>query len=192
MYFHLIRRRSRIIPMVAAVPVLACAPGAWAAEYCVTCAEPDATYACVVGGTAADAPANPREQLICIAELAKSGGHATCSVPRIAPKPCPGILKIVAAAPAGEVPVPAAAEGAADAGAPPPATEGAPGNAGPDGTTPETGETPRTVEEMAKKTVQSSKESIAKAGENVGKAGSAVGNAAKKTWDCIVSLFSDC
>jgi hypothetical protein len=59
------------------------------------------------------------------------------------------------------------------------------------------------MEELAGKTVQSSKEGIKKAGESIsgsaqkageqiGSAGSAVGNAAKKTWNCLTSLFSDC
>lgn len=191
MYFHLFHFSPRATSVAAAVAMLACSSGTKAAEYCVTCAEPAATYACVVGGSAADAPADPREQLICIAELAKSGGHASCSVPRSAPKPCPGILKIVAA-PAGAGPTQPGGEGAGAAEPSSPAAETAPADAGPDGATAEPEKAPRTVEEMAEKTVQSSKEGIAKAGENVGKAGSAVGNAAKKTWDCIVSLFSDC
>ena len=56
---------------------------------------------------------------------------------------------------------------------------------------------------MAKSTVKSSKEGLEKAGETVvggaktagekiGNAGSAVGSAAKRTWDCLVSLFKDC
>ena len=40
---------------------------------------------------------------------------------------------------------------------------------------------PKTVVDMAKGT-----------GENLKKAGDAVGNAAKKTWTCLSSFFSDC
>jgi hypothetical protein len=59
------------------------------------------------------------------------------------------------------------------------------------------------VQDLAGKAVQSSKESLKKAGETIsgaaektgeqiGNAGSAVGNAAKKTWNCLISLFKDC
>lgn len=173
---------------------------AQAAEYCVTCTDPAAMYACVVGGTAADAPPDAREQMLCITEIAKSGGHGKCSVPRSAPKPCPGVLKIIAA-PAGGAP--AGASGAAGETAPPKAAPEAQTTPQSDGAATDgamTAETPaeppakppRTVEELAKRTVQSSKDGISKAGESVGEAGSAVGEAAKKTWDCVVSLFSDC
>jgi hypothetical protein len=73
---------------------------------------------------------------------------------------------------------------------------------------------PRTVEELASETYEASKEGLKKAGESVsgaaqkageavtgtaksagekiGEAGSAVGGAAKKTWNCLTSLFQDC
>ena len=40
---------------------------------------------------------------------------------------------------------------------------------------------PNAVENFAKKT-----------GEAITDTGTAVGNAAKKTWDCVASLFGDC
>jgi len=66
-----------------------------------------------------------------------------------------------------------------------------------------TDEPPKTVEELAKRAAKDSQESLEKAGEFVSDtaqstgetikdAGNAVGGAAKKTWDCVVSLFSDC
>jgi hypothetical protein len=73
---------------------------------------------------------------------------------------------------------------------------------------------PQTVQELAGRTIQSSKEGMKKAsdtvasgaekageavtgtiksaGEQIGKAGTAVGNAAKKTWNCLTSLFQSC
>jgi hypothetical protein len=69
---------------------------------------------------------------------------------------------------------------------------------------------PQTMEELAGQTVKNSKENLQKAGdaiggtgnaiaggakqagEKIGDAGGAVGNAAKKTWNCLTSLFSDC
>lgn len=186
-------RRRRSMAIGAAILSLCIASSAVAAEYCVTCAGPAAMYACVVGGTPPDAPADPREQLVCIAEIAKSGGHDSCSVPRSAPKPCPGVLRIVAAPPPGATP-PAPDTAAAPEAAGVPAGEPGP-SAGAEEGEPEPAKPaapPRTVEEMAKRSVETSKEGLEKAGEQVGKAGSAVGEAAKKTWNCLTSLFSDC
>jgi len=169
-----------------------------AAEYCVVCAGPDATYRCVFEGSPEGAGTDPRAQLLCIKQLAEAGGHESCSVTRTAASPCSGELRVVAAPlgepPLGEPPEPRPSEPAADAGVPPEApAEGPPPESKP----------PRTVEELAGQTVESSKEGLKKAGETItgtakkageqiGSAGSAVGNAAKKTWNCLTSLFSDC
>lgn len=73
---------------------------------------------------------------------------------------------------------------------------------------------PETVAEMAERALEQSKDTAGDAGtaagdtaeeagnavveitkqtgEQIGNAGKAVGNAAKKTWDCVTSLFSDC
>ena len=186
---------------------------ALAAEYCVTCAGPAAMYACAVEGDAADAPINPRMQLLCIQELARQGGHETCSVPRSAPQPCPGVMRMVAA-PADVAPIPSAAQpaNAGPAAAPSPgegqeaAQEPAPAPEADAGNIPAAGgkkKEPRTVEELAAQTVEASKKGLQKAGDavtgtaekagdKVGEAGSAVGTAAKKTWHCLSSFFSEC
>lgn len=179
-----------------------------AAEYCVSCVSPDVSYRCEVGGP--DTKADPRGWLLCITELARTGGHESCSVERGAAPPCPGIHKVLAA-PAGppsdvppfevEVPPP-------DPPAKPPADAAAVERDG------ATTKGPRTVEELASETYEASKEGLKKAGESVsgaaqkageavtgtaksagekiGEAGSAVGGAAKKTWNCLTSLFQDC
>ncbi len=62
---------------------------------------------------------------------------------------------------------------------------------------------PQTVQELAEKAAEDSKKGVNKAGKfvvdtakstgkQIEKAGEAVGGAAKKTWDCVVSLFSKC
>lgn len=73
---------------------------------------------------------------------------------------------------------------------------------------------PSTVAEMAEDAIEGSKDGVKKAGktvgdtaksagetvvdvtkktgEQIGNAGKAVGSVAKKTWDCVTSLFSDC
>jgi hypothetical protein len=174
-----------------------------AAEYCVTCAGPAAMYACKIEGVAADAPSDPRAQLLCIQELARQGAHETCSVPRSAPKPCPGVMRVVAA-PAG---LSTTATNEAGAAQPQPES-GAPAVEAtaleePAVKDEKPAKEPRTVEELASQTVDASKNGLKKAGEavsgtaekagdSVGQAGSAVGSAAKKTWDCLKSLFSAC
>jgi len=62
----------------------------------------------------------------------------------------------------------------------PPYQETSPGNAM-ENAEPAPEAAPKTVMEMAKGT-----------GKNLKKAGDAVGNAAKKTWTCLSSFFSDC
>lgn len=184
-----------------------------AAEYCVTCAAPAAMYRCVIADTPEGAGSNPREQLACITELAKLGNHETCTASKSAPIPCPGLTQILARPtevapqrqgqqqPAGE-PAPAAGQISADQPTPdqPPA-DAAQGEA--TETSPDKKKVPRTVEELAGQTVQSTKEGLKKAGEavgdtankageKIGTAGEAVGSAAKKTWNCLTSFFSDC
>lgn len=192
----------------------AVADRAAAAEYCVTCTGPEAAYRCEVEGTPPGAGTDARAQLICISEMAAQGGHEACSVSRKTEIPCLGETRMVRA-PDQRIIVKPPVE-AAPAVAPQDA-EPRPEDTGQAGTEPSAAaeaqpapeqpqpakKPPRTVEELAKRTVQSSKEGIEKAGdavsgagqtatEGIGKAGSAVGNAAKKTWNCLTSLFSDC
>lgn len=204
----------------------AAAGPAAAAEYCVACTGPDATYRCEVGtGSNAD----PRAWLICITELAKEGGHDSCSVDRKAPVPCPGVHRVLAApegptppaAPPvqiavpdpGKSPPPAPAPMSAPAAASPPdGPEAPPADAGLGEPAPK--RVPRTMEELAKDTYEQSKEGVKKAseavsntaqkagdavtgtaqkaGEKISNAGSAIGDAAKKTWNCVTSLFQSC
>jgi type IV secretory pathway VirB10-like protein len=181
----------------AVLAVITAAGSASAAEYCVTCSGPAAMYACAVSGEPRDAPENPRQQLFCIQELARQGGHETCSVPRSAPKPCPGTMRVVEVPPGGLPPAPTL-----PVDAPVDPVQPAPGEKQ-SGDMATKSKEPRTVEEMANQTVEASKKGLKKAGEavtgtaekagqGVEKAGSAVGNAAKKTWNCLKSFFGDC
>jgi hypothetical protein len=183
------------------------ASDASAEEYCVTCTEPAAKYRCIVGGAPSPTPHTERGQLLCITKLAKSGGHLSCSVGAATSGPCEGDVRtvmfpntpepaappIIAAPPASG---PSAAETAPGASAGVPNEPQAP-QPGP----------PKTVEELAKKSVQASGEGLKKAGKAVTdtaqsagnavgtavkKTGSAVGGAVKKTWTCLSSFFGDC
>ena len=187
------------IAAAACGPLFACVAigplgSAWAAEYCVSCTGPEASYRCAIEGTPEGPGADPRSQLLCITTLANTGGHESCSVTRNSAGAnsglCPGTLKVVTA-PAGDLPpLPPGLDpnSAAASPAEPPPAGGSP---------------PQTVEEFAGETVKSSKEGLQnagkaisgtaeKTGESIGNAGSAVGNAAKKTWNCLKSLFSEC
>jgi hypothetical protein len=176
-----------------AVPgIAALSRAAFADEYCVSCTGPAAEYRCEIEGTSEGSGKDPRSQLLCITTLANTGGHESCSVNRNPAGPCPGILKVVAAAAGEQPPLPPGLDPNANATTEVPKTPPGPA-AGP----------PQTVEQMAGETVKSSKEGLQnagkaisgtaeKTGETIGNAGSAVGNAAKKTWECLKSLFSDC
>ncbi len=165
-----------------------------AGEYCVVCSGPPATYRCAIEGESRSAPADPRSQMRCIKELATQGRHETCSVERFSTVGCDGperILAPLAMAPPPALPVDAVAPPAGPPTAKPAVSEA------------EKPKVPKTVEEFAKDTVKSSQESLKKAGEavtgtaekageKIGSAGESVGKAAKGTWHCITSWFTDC
>jgi len=187
---------TRISLAMASVVVCSLAATASAQEFCVTCSAPDATYRCIVGGEPGIATTTSRGQLLCITELARSGGHASCSVGRrTSTEPCQGEVRTVMfPSPPADVPPPPTE---AQSQARPPEGQGAPLAA--DGAAlepPPPAEAPQTVESLTKDTVQKSGEGLKKAGEAVTdtaqSAGQAIGNAAQKTWKCLSSLFSDC
>lgn len=176
-----------------------------ALEYCVICEGPPALYRCVIDGTADGPGKDSSASLFCMAQMAARGRHETCAVSRGAPFPCPGLTAIVTQPPANQAahptPPPPAAGPANTQAAPAVTHPAVPAEkqAEPDKPAP----VPRTVEELAGQTVQSSKEGLEKAGEaiggtakkageQIGNAGSAIGNAATQTWTCITSLFSSC
>lgn len=184
-----------------AVAVTAWPVWASAGEICVVCAEPAASYRCGFEGETAAPASAAGNQLLCIKELAVRGGHASCSIDRTrAARPCEGTLVALpnpadgAAAGAPAVIEPPVANAPAPVPVPVPAP--APVQAGRD-------QPPATVEALAKATVAQSKSDWAKANatvketadgaaEDLKKAGSAAGNAVKKSWNCVVSLFSAC
>jgi hypothetical protein len=166
-------------------------------SYCVACYGPDAIYRCVIADAPAGTAPDPRNQVQCIKQLAKSGSHARCSVERFSTAGCNGPERVIQ--PAMEAiplaPLPTQPEGATGNPVLHEATE-QPAAAAPK-------KPPETVEELAKSTVESTKKGIdnigssvktttEKAGEQLGGVGNAIGSAAKKSWDCVTSLFSDC
>jgi hypothetical protein len=211
------KQRARLL--WATAWLLAVGGPAAAESYCVGCYGPDAVYRCVIAGAPENAPADPRHQIQCIKQLAKSGSHTRCSVERFSVEGCVGPERIIDPAKSAmplapnatdaAVP-PASASQPALATTPPPggplpvekpkSSEPDPAGAAP---APDKDGPPRTVEELAKTTVETTKKSIddvtgsvkhstEKAGDQIQGFGSAVGDAAKKSWDCVTSLFSDC
>lgn len=216
--------------------LLAGVAGAAAQDLCVSCNGPAQTYRCQISGTHGTAigTTDPRAQVLCITEIARQGGHETCTVDRGKADTCDGPVKVVTPPDEGFAAAPPPPSGAAAVERPPAAVDpnretaavpATPGLLPPKAAmAPAEGE-PRTVEEMVGKSgvtpktgLQKAGQTIAKtansageavsdtakaageavtgtaksAGDAVGQAGSAVGGAAKKSWDCVTSLFKKC
>jgi hypothetical protein len=189
----LMHKRSTVV--AAAVTVLALTTGVNAQEFCVTCSGPTAAYRCLIGGENTNAAArSSRGQFLCITELAKAGGHASCSATRGQSTSCPGETRTVmfsladpgaaplattsppplVPVPSSTTPLPPGHDLPPVALPPPQAQPAQPTPPVETGTAPPANEKPNAVEDLANKT------------------GKAVGNAVKKSWDCVASLFGDC
>lgn len=187
------------------------ATSASAQEACVRCDNPFAIYRCQVD--LPGLPANASITLICITELAKRHGHATCAVSRDTGSVCNGEVALVAPSP--NTPIPQAPPPGIVAASPAiePAQPGPAANPDemprtatgedPASVPPKDDTTPETVEELAKQTAKASQKGLQQAGgavvdaakktgQTIEKTGDAIGSAAKKTWRCISSLFGNC
>lgn len=191
-----LRRPRLLLLSLALLPLSATAE---AAEICISCVGPDVTYRCSVDGYDNASARDTRLQLICITELAKAGGHQTCSADRSKLADCDGVVRVVTPPQpaAGTEPPPIRAETT------PPPAEGMTTIPKNSGLEPTPAPPPATVADVAKDAAQSSKENLDKvgkavtdtaksAGDQIENAGQAVGSAAKKTWDCVASLFKEC
>jgi hypothetical protein len=165
--------RAMVCGFVASV----CMARALAAEVCVVCTGPDATYRCTVDQASKIERLRSGDralQYMCITALAKAGGHTKCRVSRDASGFCAGEARSI-----GLAELEAALGGAG------PAPDGPEGHeAAPKPTQPGP---PRTVEELARRTTQTSS-----TGAQLEKASEAIGGAMKKSWLCITSLFTQC
>jgi hypothetical protein len=121
--------------------------------------------------------------MLCVTTMAREGGHATCSVKRGTVFDCEGPVKRVPWV--GLSSPPQADEPSRAAPPPKPAASAAPSPAQPQ-------DPPQTMVEFAKRTNEQTVEQMKKAGESVSKAGETMKEATKKTWDCMVSLFTRC
>lgn len=174
----------------AALLALAAMP-ANSAEFCVTCEGPQAQYACTIDGASASSN-DPRLKFLCMTELAKAGGHASCAIDRAQQEKCTGVPKVLKApdgldaaappapaSPATTLPDPKAAAGdssVARPATPLPGSTGTTPSAQPSGpqetAVAKTTGPPATVKEMVDK-------GAASAGQQIGKTGEATSAAAK-------------
>ncbi len=164
------------------------AAGAWvlvptpsrAQEYCVVCQEPDAIYRCVLQNTG---PSRRQPlKMACITALAEAGKHASCAVRGGTVFDCTGPIAHVDATSglaSGTAPATVPSAGGTTPKAPAAALQAAPKQAAPDDTP------PATVEEAIKRTTSSTAATVSKAGQSIS-------NGAKKSWNCVTSLFKSC
>lgn len=181
-------RRGLLGSTVLLFTMVSASSSAIATSVCVTCDTPDATYSCsaapVVG--AEGAILNDKQlQFSCIQDIARSYQHATCRVKRNQLGTCMGQVHMVAAS------TTAIVERRPEVGlqtfGPPPATKPADA-AAPVTRTPNTGNEPaepKTVVELAKRTVKSTEKQIDKSADTVTEA-------ARTTWRCLSTLFAKC
>jgi hypothetical protein len=195
-----------------AVLALLLSTAASAAELCVVCAAPVASYRCSLATDATDATvtavSDAALQMQCIRDLATRGGHESCSIDRTrAGQPCDGPVALVTK-PSGLPPSPAdgfaTTPGTAAAAAPTSVTPADGAAPMPRVTAPTASPAPpKTVEELAKMAAAQSKadweathanikSSSQAAQKQLEQAGSSAGSAMKKSWDCVISLFSRC
>ena len=135
-----------------------------AQEYCVSCADPVATYRCIIDD--ARATSGTPLQMLCVSQMAEMAKHATCAIKRVTVLECDGQIVRIAMPRTGD-PVPAAI---ATPAPPPPRPESKP---------------PDTLVGVVEEAGKASKEGLKSAGK-------AIGDSAKKTWKCMTSLFSRC
>lgn len=172
-----------------------------AQEYCVDCKSPDAVYRCVIEH--AGRPGVPLKSQ-CMTAMAHHGKHGACSIKGGTVFDCNGpVVRIDARRPAPQqarsTPPPPPKSDATPSRTPPATTTTPPAAAAKRADQPtspsaqptieppptKSDGTPRTVEELAKQVTKSS-------GKTMEKAGDAIGDTARKTWNCIASVFKSC
>lgn len=175
-----------------------------AAEVCVVCSEPAASYRCAFEGDTG-AAVQPGAQLLCLKELATSARHKSCTIDRVRTAPCVGDLVTIAKPDgAGMTPQATSAPTAIDAPTAPCEETAAPcQTATPAVTPPKDASPPQTMEELAKQAADQTKkdweqakskiaDGTKAAGREIEDAGAAVGGVAKQSLDCVASLFTKC
>ena len=187
----------------AAVSLLLFVAPSVAQSVCVSCEGPEALYSCssAPGSPAAQAGLGGRRlQFSCIQDIARQYKHASCRVRREQLGSCTGLVHMlneaaVNPALAPELASPPAPNALAAPSILPPETAGAPAarkvspvqSSAPSRSPNVRQETPepKTVVELAKQTAKTTEKEIGRSAENVSRA-------ARSTWRCIATLFSEC
>lgn len=188
------------------------APGAGAgqSELCVVCSQPAQTYRCRVD-TANASPGEEALRLYCIFRTARDGGHGSCAAQRDAGAACDGPVKAYSYA-GPEIPEALRStvrkmrenRGGQDRFRNSPPADAPPRGEGP----------PETLIEMGSRAVDAGKQGVKStggavrdaagttgrtigkvgktAGKQVGRTVRGAGEAARFTYDCVLSLFTDC
>ena len=138
-------------------------------EICVRCAQPDQTYRCAIPAEDRGFSDVTRRQLQCVTQIARSYGHASCSVRTAGTGPCEGILEILAGNGAATAPISRQ-----------PAQQGGP-------TQPSLAETA-----PAQSSASPSQQAPGGAPSVLEKTGKAIEGAARDTWTCVTSMFTRC
>lgn len=74
-----------------------------AAEYCVVCTAPQASYRCMTSDRPTDGGTDSRDWMLCVQELSKTGGHESCAIDRQQGAPCAGEVRNIRTQDIGDV-----------------------------------------------------------------------------------------
>ncbi len=178
-----------MVALLSIIATLPAASGAKAQEVCVECSGPDTRYRCSIRDFDKIAKYHASSKVleyVCITELARAGGHASCRAGNSFQGPCIGQPRQLDPATVGELPAePAGKASVAGAEPPNPSTDPA---AQPPAQDQAGRGSPQTLEELARR----NKLDISGVKDGLNTAGKAVGGAVKNSWRCLSSLFSNC
>ena len=176
--------------LALALLLLAAAQPAEASEYCVVCYTPDARYRCMTGDGREGQGTDQRAWLQCITQLARSGNHESCSIDKASTAPCLGVVKQIDLATIDEMP-----RATEPAGLQQPRTQAQGLSAKPADGEPAAmppANNPQSSGEPATPGPANEPGFMEKSKQNLENAGGAIGDAAKKSWECMSSMFKKC
>ena len=173
-------RTAGLVAMVGLAALFATTASVMAAEVCVECAEPAATYRCVVaipGAAPIPSLSSKAAQVVCMTELAKAGGHRFCRVTQGAIGGlCNGPERVVALS---------QPSGTADGDAKQASEDAA-------RVDPERKQPPQTLADLAKETARTSTDELKKAGQAIKDGADTIGTKIGNAITCVATLFKAC
>ena len=174
-FYQLCARQGAGVASVLAMVclVVGLSSGARADPVCVECEGPAQVYSCSLAPAATGTqPARSGRalQFACIQDVARHYGHKVCRVKELQLGTCSGQVHMITA----DTPTPAPATAMVN-----------PGSAAATPVERTTSDEPKTVIELAKRSATETERELARSARTVSKA-------AKSTWRCVSSFFSDC